>query len=48
MSKNRTFKKWAVVNKETGELEGLCTSRAGARYIKGDNEKIVRCTVKLD
>lgn len=49
MSK-KTFKKWALVNKETGELatQFYYESRAAARDDKADNEKVVRCTIKID
>lgn len=47
MSK-KTSKMWAIVNKESGEICAAVQSRKNARELKMNEEKIVKCTVKLD
>jgi len=47
MSK-KTSKMWAIVKKESGEICAVVQSRGNAREIKTPEEKIVRCSVKLD
>jgi hypothetical protein len=47
MSK-KTSKAWALVRKDSGEVTYIAVSRSEARDIKESNEKIARCTVKLD
>lgn len=39
---------WAIVHKESGKICAAVQSRGNAREIKTKEEKVVRCTVKLD
>lgn len=49
MSKKKTSQKiWAVVYKETGRIDTVRPSRDLARFYKDREQKVVRCTVKLD